>query len=277
MPILHSDPGFPGGGYVNYSVTDEEKARYFAGQVADGRLAQFSYLLLPNDHTVGTRAGYPTPESMVADNDLAVGIVVDAIANSPFWSKSAIIIVQDDPQGCADHVDAHRSFVMVVSPWARRRYVSHVQASFASVHATIERILGIPPMGRTDGTASPLWDMFSATPSEVPFAALERRIAPRMNGDDAPGAAWSARMDFRGPDRNPGLTVILDAYMLYQMGKISRSEAQRRIDNPQMPMERWLELLEESHEESFAFDADFRRYQTWLRANPDWVPVPAAK
>ena len=109
---------------------------------------------------------------------------------------------------------------------------------------------------------------FTAFPDEAPYMAEERRIPSTINGADAPGAAWSARMDFRGPDRNPGLAVILDAYMLYRMGKISHEEAQRRIDNPNMPMQRWLDLIEESHEERFAFDSDFRRYQAWLKANP---------
>ena len=96
--VEFSDDNFPGGGFVNYGVTDEEKARHIAEHIQNGELAQFTYILLPNDHTVGTRPGFPTPESMVADNDIAVGIIADTLSKSPFWEKSALFIVQDDPK-----------------------------------------------------------------------------------------------------------------------------------------------------------------------------------
>ena len=251
---------------MNYEVPDEEKAEYFAELVSLGRLAQFSYILFPNDHTVGTQAGMPTPESMIADNDRAVGIVVDALSNSPLWEKTAVFIVQDDPQGCEDHVDAHRSFVIVASPWARRNYVSHVHATFGSVHATIERILGVPPMGRADGNASPLWDMFTTDLSPAPFQALPRQVPVRLNERGLPGADWSAQMDFRGPDRNPGLFVILDAYRLWRMGRISKDEAIRRIEHPRVSFEKWVDWIEESKEERFAFDEAMRKYRIWKLA-----------
>ncbi|MEE2787597.1 MAG: alkaline phosphatase family protein, partial [Myxococcota bacterium] len=268
-----SDENFPGGGFVNYGVTDEEKARYIADQIERGDLAQFTYVLLPNDHTVGTRPGFPTPESMVADNDLAVGILAGALSRSPLWEKSAMIIVQDDPQGCRDHVDAHRSFVMVVSPWAKRGHISHVLGSFVSIFATIERILNVPAMGRGDGLAAPLWDMFTATPDLTPYEPRPREVPVTMNTAQFPGAAMSQRMSFRGPDRNPGLAVVLDAYRLWRMGRISREEAQRRIDEPVMGLGRWTALLEESFEETFAFDAAFAKYAQWLRARGKAVPI----
>jgi DNA-binding beta-propeller fold protein YncE len=230
--VEHLDVAFPGGTLVNYDVKDEEKALHVAGRIADGRLDAFSYLLLPNDHTVGTTPGKPTPESMVADNDYALGIVVDALSHSPLWESSVIFVVQDDPQGCTDHVDAHRTFVLVISPWARRGHISHVNTSFASVFATIDRILGIPPVGREVATAAPLWDFFTAIPDNTPYSALPRNIPETVNFVGAPGAEESAKMDFRGPDRNPELETLLRTYRAWQRGEITREQADARIAAP---------------------------------------------
>ena len=171
----HIDLQFPGGGFVNYMVKDELKAKHLAKVIESNKLRQFTYILLPNDHTLGTRSGAPTPESMVADNDYAVGIIVDALSKSPYWMKSAVIVLQDDPQGCRDHVDVHRSPLLVASPWAARNYVSHTRASFMSVFATIEHIFGIPPMGRGDERCAPLGHVYSNRRSK----RLQRHSAPR--------------------------------------------------------------------------------------------------
>jgi hypothetical protein len=133
-----------------------------------------------------------------------------------------------------------------------------------SVFATIERILGVPPMGRGDATAAPLWDLFDAGGEPTPYIAVPRRVPETFNGADFPGARLSEQMDFRGPDRNPALAVVLDAYRLWRMGRITKEEAQRRIDQPRLPWARWVALLEEAFEERFAFDRDFRRYQAYL-------------
>ncbi len=230
--VEHIDAGFPGGTLVNYDVKDEEKARHIADRIADGRLDAFSFLLLPNDHTVGTTPGKPTPESMVADNDYALGIVVEALSNSEFWESSVIFVVQDDPQGCTDHIDAHRTFVIAISPWVRRGHVSHVNTSFASVFATVDRILGIEPVGREVAGAAPLWDFFTAVPDPTPYTALPRNIPETVNVMGAPGTEESQQMDFRGPDRNPELQALLLAYRAWQRGEITRAEADARIRAP---------------------------------------------
>jgi len=273
-PFDHSDPNFPGGPFVNYTVTDEEKIRYVINQINGGDVAQFTYILLPNDHTVGTRANYPTPESMVADNDYAVGLFVENLAQSDLWEKSAVFILQDDPQGCEDHVDVHRSALILASPWAKRGHVSHAHGSFVSVFATIERILNVPPMGRADATAAPLWDLFDAGGEPTPFVAIERRIPPTMNGANLPGSRLSDLMDFRGPDRNPALAAVLDAYRLWQMGRITQDEAHRRVAHPTISLERWGAILEEAVEERFAFDRDFRRYRERLGQEADANRAP---
>lgn len=273
-PFAYSDSDYPGGPFVNYNARDEDKARYVADRIHEGDLASFTYILLPNDHTVGTTPGEPTPESMVADNDYAVGLLVDALSKSPLWEKSALFIVQDDPQGCADHVDATRSFLLVISPWARRDYVSHAHASFMSVFATIERILGVPPLGRSDASASPLWDLFTAEPDLTPYDALERIIPEANNNKDAIGADRSKKMNFSSPDRNPALRVVLDAHRRHQMGWISREEAEAMVRAPRRAVdeETWEELEEESEEESTAFDLDWERYKSWLKARGEPTP-----
>ncbi len=262
-----ADAAWPGGPVTNYSVTDEAKARhYIATTIEAGRLPAFSYVLLPNDHTNGTDPGRPTPESMVADNDYAMGLIIEALAASDYWRTSVVIVVQDDTQGCEDHVDGHRSGLLVAGPWVRRGHVSHVHGSFLSIITTVNRILGVPPIGRPDASAMPLWDCFTGEPDLTPYTARPRSFPPEVNPDDAPGAAQSARMDWRSPDRNPGLGVILDNYRLYKMGRISKAEAQRRIELGPGDADDWDDAIDESREETTAFDADFARLQAWRRA-----------
>lgn len=265
-PVAFSDASYPGGPYYNTSVKDELKARHVIGKIEAGELAQFTFLLLPTDHTEGTRPGSPTPESMVADNDYAVGLVIEALSKSPFWPKTAVFILQDDTQSCEDHIDAHRSILMVASPYARRGHISHVHASMVSVLATIMRILGAPPMGRTDAATGLLWDMFTDAPDLTPYAAIPRRVPEALNPDDAPGSKKSARMRFHSPDRNPELGVILDAYRLWKMGRITRAEADQRIASPRLSEKKWDDLLEEAEEETTAFDRSWRRYQAWQKS-----------
>ena len=164
----HTDLSFPGL-FFNLSVKDEEKAKYVIDRlVTQEDFPQFVYLLLPNDHTQGSDAGAPTPESMISDNDYATGLVVEAISHSKFWKETAIFIVEDDPQSGADHVDYHRSILVVASPWAKSGHVSHVQASYPSLFRSFELMLGLPPMNRYDAMATPLYDAFTMKPNMAP-------------------------------------------------------------------------------------------------------------
>ncbi len=263
-----SDASYPGGAFVNYTVTDEEKARYIAEKVAEEGLADFTYISLPNDHGNGTSPGTPTPNSMTADNDYGMGIIVEAISRSAHWDETAIFILQDDPQGCDDHVDASRSPLLVASPWARSdAYVSHTNLDFLSVFATMERILGVPPMGRPDAAAVPAWDLFTAEPDTRPFTAVPRELPPEVNASNALGADVSARMDFSGPDRNPELSALYEAYYLYNEGRITRAEAERMLDAPRETLgARWAVLEEEAEEEGYAYDVAWRQYEAWAAA-----------
>ena len=261
----HSDLDYPGGPFYNYSATDEERGRYLGELLATDGLPDFTFVLFPNDHTAGNVPGFPTPESMVADNDYGVGLFVEALSHSDLWASTVVFVLQDDPQGCDDHVNDSRSHLLVISSYAKRGgYVSPANADYLSVFATMERILGVPPMARPDAAAAPLWDFFQPEPDLTPFEAIDR-IPEEIVGEDAMGADLCARMDFSGPDRSPELTPFLDTYMLWRMGRISREEAERRLAAPRMALdeEEWEELEEEAEEETFAFDRDFARYQAW--------------
>lgn len=132
-------------------------------------------MMLPNDHGAGERPedGYPFWGSFMSDNDLALGRLVQLISHSPFWKETAIFVTEDDAQGFRDTVDAHRSICMVISPYARRDYISHTHSSIASILKTIFLIHGLPPLNQYDGFASDLADMFAGEPVNIePYDAL---------------------------------------------------------------------------------------------------------
>ncbi|MFB3895315.1 MAG: alkaline phosphatase family protein [bacterium] len=134
-------------------------------------LPRFINLYLPNDHGAKSKPekGYPYLESYMMDNDLALGRIIETLSHSRFWKNMAIIITEDDAQSGVDHIDAHRSLVMVVSPWAKRGYVSHQHTSIASIMKTIYRILDIPSLNLYDAAANDLSDMFTQTPDFQPY------------------------------------------------------------------------------------------------------------
>jgi DNA-binding beta-propeller fold protein YncE len=171
---------------------------------SNGQLPSLSIVRLGNDHTSGTRPGAPTPRAMVAENDLALGRLVEAISHSRYWRDSAIFVLEDDAQNGPDHVDAHRSPVLVVSPFSRRRSVDSTLYSTSSVLRTIELILGLPPLSQYDAAAAPMYEAFQATPALAPF---DRRPAgvplDERNGPNTWGAAASQAMDLSAPDRAP--------------------------------------------------------------------------
>ncbi|MGM9508861.1 bifunctional YncE family protein/alkaline phosphatase family protein [Larkinella sp. GY13] len=131
-------------------------------------------LMLPNDHGTNPRpkAGFPFTESYMADNDLALGRTVEFLSNTPYWKNMAIFVVEDDPQGGVDHVDAHRSLLMTISPYVKRNYVGHTHYSFGSVFKTFWNILGIPCLNQYDAGATDLSDLFTDQPDFTPYRAL---------------------------------------------------------------------------------------------------------
>jgi len=132
-------------------------------------------VIIPNDHGAGDRPeeGYPFRESYMADNDLAVGRLVEFLTHTPYWENMAIIITEDDAQNGVDHIDAHRSILMVISPWVKRDYVSHVHFSFGSIFKTFWHIMNLPYLNQYDAGASDLGDFFADEPDYTPYNAVE--------------------------------------------------------------------------------------------------------
>lgn len=133
-------------------------------------------LWLPDDHTSGTKFGQPTPQAMVADNDIAFGRIVDAISHSRFWTNTCIFAIEDDPQDGWDHVSSYRTTAYVISPYTKRHAVVNTQYNNTSILRTIELMLGIPPMTQMDATATPMFDCFTGTPDFTPYDAVTNNI-----------------------------------------------------------------------------------------------------
>ncbi len=197
----------------NMRVPDQMRAdaflREFRQFEQDGRWPNLVIIYLPNDHTSGTRPGNPTPRAQVADNDLALGRIVDAISHSRFWPKTCIFVLEDDPQNGFDHVDGHRSLCLVVSPYTKRgAVVSHFYNQTSVLH-TMQRILGLPPMNQMDALAPLMTACFTPQPNLAPYDCLPISIPlGEMNPAAAslapPARHWanlSAQLPLDEPDR----------------------------------------------------------------------------
>ncbi len=136
------------------------------------RLPNFMVMALSENHTNGTRPGSFTPVAMVASNDLAVGMIVERISHSKYWPETAIFIIEDDAQDGPDHVDAHRTAGLVISPYVRREKVDSTLYSTSSMLRTMELLLGLPPMSQYDAAATPMYMTFGANPDLTPFNHL---------------------------------------------------------------------------------------------------------
>jgi len=176
----------------------------FDSLVAIGAVPHFSTVYLPNDHTSGLNKGSYTPVAQVADNDLALGRLVDHISHSPIWGESAIFVLEDDAQDGPDHVDAHRSPAYVISPWVRRHSVDHTLYSTTSILRTMELILGLPPMSQFDAASTPLYSSFTSTRDTTPFHALPAGVDIKLrNAGEEPSAQISRHFNLSDPDRIP--------------------------------------------------------------------------
>lgn len=176
-------------------------------QTGKDTMPQFILLRLPNDHTAGTRPNNPKPTASVADNDLAVGRVVEAISHSPYWDDTAIFILEDDSQDGPDHVDAHRSIAFVISKYSPQGSTPFVENSFyttVNMIRTMEALLGAPPMNNNDAHAATMARLFSGAGDQPSFDAdssnLKNGRMFEMNPENAPGAKQSMAMDFSHAD-----------------------------------------------------------------------------
>ena len=169
-----------------------------------GKLANFMIMSLGEDHTAGTTPGEYTPEACVASNDQAIGKIIAAMSRSKFWKSTAIFFVEDDAQNGPDHVDAHRTYGMVVSPYVKRHFVDHTMYSQVSMVRTIELLLGLPPLTQYDAAAIPMFNTFgrSARLTQYDVAPAQTDLKAK-NTAKSPGAKQSLTMDFREYDKAP--------------------------------------------------------------------------
>jgi YVTN family beta-propeller protein len=196
----------------NVNILDNTRVdawlREFREFEKNGKLPSLSIIRLGNDHTAGTRPGARTPRAMIAENDTALGRVVEAVSHSRYWKESAIFVLEDDAQNGPDHVDAHRSPALVISPFTKRRVVDSTLYTTSSVLRTMELILGLEPMSQYDASAPPMYGAFQPTADTAPFAALPARVPlDELNTSTAFGAQASLRMNLDDADMAPELEL----------------------------------------------------------------------
>ena len=197
------------------SIPDVVRARIFLAAFkkwsAAGEMPNLVIVQLPSNHTKGTHPGSHTPKAMVADNDLALGQIVEALSHSEFWKKMAILVVEDDAQNGIDHVDGHRTVALAVSPYARRGYVDSTFYSQPSMLKTMELMLGLPTMSLFDLIANDMRASFVNEPNLAPYKAVqpEQDLFERnpklkaLRGKARQAAVESSRMRFDIPDAAP--------------------------------------------------------------------------
>jgi YVTN family beta-propeller protein len=211
----HIDTAFPPYTTSCSDHVDREPAweNEFKQYEQNGNLPALELVRLGNDHTNGTRAGSATPQSYVADNDLAVGRLVDAVSHSKYWKSTAIVITEDDAQNGPDHVDAHRTEALVVSPYTQYGRVDSTHYDTSAMVATIEGLLGMPPMTVTDARAARMWRSFSSAPNATPYNAIQPAVVPfgdpgfPVNGASAPLAQAAARWNLTDADAAPEIAL----------------------------------------------------------------------
>lgn len=212
-PYLH-----PNVVYWPLLQSDQQRADLFIGEYKNlsrrDRVPNLMILTLPCDHTEGRDPNYPKPQSMVADNDLALGRVVDAVSHSPQWKNTCIFVIEDDAQSGYDHVDGHRTVFMAFSPFVKRKFVDHTMYNTCSMIRSIELMLGIDPMNRFDALTPPLSTCFTDKPDYTPYRFMPNQIplddmnppASAQRGKELYWTKQSLALDWSGPDRaNPAV------------------------------------------------------------------------
>jgi hypothetical protein len=189
----------------NMNIPDQYRASQFIAE-CEARYGKngepfprFIFIHLPNDHMARPRPedGYPYEASYVADNDYALGRILEYLSHTPQWREMAVFVTEDDAQGGVDHVDSHRTVLLVASPFAKRNWVSHANASFPGLLKTVFRLLGVPPLNMFDAAATDLADCFTGAPDYTPFKALpaDARIFDPNKARDPLDPQPSPRMD----------------------------------------------------------------------------------
>ena len=190
----------------NKGARDPEKAEIFIKELKEaektGQWPNFMVMALGEDHTQGLTPGAFTPFARVGSNDQALGMIVEAVSRSKFWNETAIFVIEDDAQNGPDHVDAHRTVGLVLSPWVKRGVVDSTMYTTSSMVRTMELILGLPPMTQFDAAATPMYFSFTTDAKSEPIP----NVAPKVdllshNPAAGPGARASLKLDFSDIDR----------------------------------------------------------------------------
>jgi hypothetical protein len=227
------DLRYPGGFIQNIGYPDVEKACYVAGKlrvVCD--MPQVMYMTMPNDHTESVDPTTPSPELMIATNDEATGMLVDALSHSPYWASSLVIVTEDDPADGGDHVEHHRTPILFASPWIKHGYVSKQHLGVASMHKMIAHLFGIPyPNDMVANAPLPL-DLFSSTPDVTPYTYTPREW-PATCGTQPTLAEQRLRdsWDFDDVDEQPGLDQQIARYLRGNQRQALTPEMERDIAN----------------------------------------------
>jgi YVTN family beta-propeller protein len=170
--------------------------------VKNDKMPKFIVMSLGEDHTSGTQTGAFTPEACVASNDLALGQLVEAVSNGPLWKETAIFVIEDDAQNGPDHVDAHRTVGLVISPYCKRKHLDSTQYSTVSMIRTMELILGLPPLSQYDAAARPMYESFTEKADLTTFKHVAAQVdLNKKNEKNAYGRERSDKMDFTEYDR----------------------------------------------------------------------------
>ncbi len=236
-----TDYKYPGGFIQSIGYPDNEKACYFAGRLRVlCNLGSLVYMTLPNDHTQGVGSATPSPEAMIAVNDEATGMVVDAISHSPFWSSSLVIVTEDDPSGGGEHVDHHRTPVMFASPWIKRGYVSHTHIDTASIHKMLAHIFGLPYPNAVVAKAGLPLDLFTSVPDVTPYT-YKPRVWPLSCGEKATLAEkqLTKSWDFTDVDEQPGLGAQVQRVLRGEELKELTPEMKREIQLRESGVATW--------------------------------------
>jgi YVTN family beta-propeller protein len=194
--------------YRGFDLTypDVERAKTFLGELGEyeksGNMPRLIVMRLGNDHTNGITAGRLTPLSLAADNDYAVGMLVEGVSKSRFWASTVICVLEDDAQNGPDHVDSHRSPAFLISPWVKRHAVDGTMYNTTSMLRTIEFLLGLQPMTHFDAGARVMTASFQSQPNPAPYTAEKPRVPLDQRNPDAPAARAAAQMNFDEADEN---------------------------------------------------------------------------
>lgn len=190
----HAARAYPGD-HIDFGVLDTNRANIFLADVAAHGLAQYTYLTLPTDHTAGTQAGFYTPASYVANNDVALGEIIAGLSRRPDWRDTVVFVTCDDAQGTGDHLDSHRMPAFALGPYVRRGFVSHTRYSQTSILRTVELLFGVDPLNIYDAAATPIIDAFARQPVTGRYAVLASTVPLEKN----PGKAASLTFPLDGP------------------------------------------------------------------------------